>query len=353
MKFIYRDIQKESIMNNIKVAVLGSCATRDNFNSKFNPNYKEFYECILTQNQTSLISLMSSPLNYTENDIGDLTEYDRWNVEMDFSKSFLTDLIKLEPSYLIIDFFADIHFGVISLATNQCITDNRWKLWKTPYYKSLIEKGAIERLAIKDHTEEYFLKWKQSVDKLFAFLKEKLPNCHVIIHKARNVNIFNDDGTLIDLATSGHVKKENVQLLNRYWDELDQYVIDHYPVSVIEINDKEYHTYKEHPWGPFYVHYTEDYYHNFLLKLHRIVCVNHIKDQAVNKILVDIFKHYDNLKNEQLSQNLLNEMKISGELQEIINMTKEENQKELEKYKKESIITFLKRKLRVKVKSGI
>ncbi|OCA84639.1 DUF6270 domain-containing protein [Bacillus sp. FJAT-27986] len=342
-------------MDNIKVAVLGSCATRDNFNSKFNPNYKEFYECILTQNQTSLISLMSSPLIYTENDIGELNDYDRWNVETDFSKSFLADLIKLEPTYLIVDFFADIHFGVISLETDQYITDNRWKLWKTPYYKRLKEKGANERITIIDNTEEYLLKWKQSVDKLFAFLNERLPECHVIIHKARNVSILNDNGTLVDLATCGRVKKENVQLLNQCWDELDQYVIDHYPVSVIEINDKKYHTYNEHPWGPFYVHYTEDYYHNFLLKLHRIVFANHINDHTVNKILEDIFKHHDDLKekNEQLSQNLLNEMKVSEELQVIINLAKEEYHKELEKYKKESIITFLKRKSRVKVKSGI
>lgn len=326
-------------MENIKVAVLGSCATRDNFNSRFNPDYKEFYDCILTQNQASIISLMSSPLHYTKDDIGELNDYDRWNVETDLSKSFLDDLVVLQPAYLIIDFFADIHFGVISVAADQYITNNRWKLWKTPYYKELKDQGTIKRLTVLEHTEEYLRVWKRSINQLFAFLKEKLPECHVIIHKARNVSALANDGVLVDLATSGRVKKENVQLLNQFWAELDQYVIDHFPVSVIEVNDKLYYTYNEHPWGPFYVHYSEDYYHKFLLKLHRVVLENQIEDHVINKISANIFKQYDDLmkKNEELNRNLVNEMKVSAGLQEEIKPVDD---------KQESIIAYFKRRIK-------
>ncbi len=336
-------------MENIKIAVLGSCATRDNFNSRFNPGYKEFYDCVLTQNQASIISLMSRPFNYTKGEIGDLNDYDRWNVETDFSKSFLADLVKLQPVYLIIDFFADIHFGVISLAADQYITDNRWKLWKTPYYKGLKDRGSIKRLSILEHTEEYLREWKKSVDKLFAFLEEELPECHVIIHKARNVSALNDNGTLVDLATSGRVKREDVQMLNRYWDEFDQYVINHHPVSVIEVNDRPYSTYNEHPWGPFYVHYSEDYYHKFLDKLHRVVLESHVDGHVINKILANIFKQLEDLtkKNEELKQNLVNEMELTEGLKEKMNLAEEEYQRGMQRYKEGSIIAYLKKKVKI------
>ena len=228
---------------------------------------------------------------------------------------------------------------------DQYITDNRWKLWKTPYYKSLNNPGSIKRFTIIEQTEEYLRVWKKSVDKLFTFLNEKLPECHVIIHKARNVSVLNDKGTLVDLAASGRVKRENVDLLNQYWDELNQYVIDHYPVSVIEVNDKPYYTYIEHPWGPFYVHYSEDYYHKFLLKLHQNVFSNYVQDYMGNKILLDIFKQYDDLskRNEQLNQELLDEKKLSMVLQEKIKLDEKEYQEQLKSYENESIITYLKK----------
>lgn len=46
-------------MKQVGVAILGSCISRDNFNSLFNPQYKSYFECILFQHQTSMISLMS------------------------------------------------------------------------------------------------------------------------------------------------------------------------------------------------------------------------------------------------------------------------------------------------------
>ena len=38
----------------------------------------------------------------------------------------------------------------------------------------------------------------------------------------------------------------------------------------IDLRDLEAPSYAEHPWGPFYVHYTPDYYHRFLAELHKI-----------------------------------------------------------------------------------
>ena len=41
------------------VAVAGSCLTRDNFNGRFNPEWRTYFEVVASANQSSIISLMS------------------------------------------------------------------------------------------------------------------------------------------------------------------------------------------------------------------------------------------------------------------------------------------------------
>ncbi|WP_079506711.1 DUF6270 domain-containing protein [Mesobacillus jeotgali] len=320
------------------VSVLGSCATRDNFNSKFNENYKEFYECILTQNQTSIISLMSEKIGFSEEDLGDLEEYTKWNVRTDFNKEFLLLLKEKAPDYLIMDFFADIHFGCIQLEGNKFITNNRWMVWKTEYYKRLKATEDILTLNIQDHTEKYIELWKCSLDKLANFLKEELPDCKVIIHKARNVRkiLTEDCAEFIDLSTSGKVKKENVEVLNSLWDQLDNYAINAHNWNFIELPEST--TFEGHPWGPFYVHYTMDYYHQFLNQLHGIV-IQDIVNDSDNELLRDIVHDWAKRNNE----NLLLDKNITLTLERLIFEEKRKNHKlklEIEKLKKECNLNY-------------
>ena len=56
----------------VRVAVMGSCTTRDNFNSRFNPDYKQMWDCVLLQNQSSLLSIMAPPLEISEDQLGEV-----------------------------------------------------------------------------------------------------------------------------------------------------------------------------------------------------------------------------------------------------------------------------------------
>src|ERR671920_227614 len=146
----------------IKIAVMGSCITRDNFNSRFNTDYKQAYEAVLMQNQSSLISLMSKPLQVPADQISVGSEYDRWNVRTDLSKEFLDQVAELAPDYLILDFFGDVHFGVLDLGDGRYITNNRWKLWPTPFYKQLQESEPPRWLRLDEDTEEYLALWRDA-----------------------------------------------------------------------------------------------------------------------------------------------------------------------------------------------
>jgi hypothetical protein len=59
----------------------------------------------------------------------------------------------------------------------------------------------------------------------------------------------------------------DVPLANALWRRLDDHATSTYGWDAIDLRDEGYLTCADHPWGPFYVHYTLDYYHRFLAEL--------------------------------------------------------------------------------------
>lgn len=256
----------------LKVAVLGSCSTRDSFNTRFNPNYKQFYQCTLIQNQSSIISLMSAPVTLTEDQYGDITPYNRREVDADLSKAFLSRVVEEAPDYVILDFFADVHFGVLQISDGQYLTNNRWKLWLTDYYAQLKRDGRLRPLRFDDDSDAYFDRWREAFDRLVAFLREHLTTTTFVVHRGRNTGLLAlpDQDLPVPLAEHRPISPLDVERANQWWARLDDYAIESTGFSAIDLTDREYATFDAHPWGAFYVHYTLDYYADFLAALHRI-----------------------------------------------------------------------------------
>lgn len=51
------------------IAVFGSCASRDNFYSGINPDYKKYFNCSISSQRGSIISLMQEPVPFKNQDI--------------------------------------------------------------------------------------------------------------------------------------------------------------------------------------------------------------------------------------------------------------------------------------------
>ncbi len=277
----------------IEVAVLGSCVTRDNFNSRFNPGYKRYYTCPLVQNQSSMIALMSPPVEL-EGDpatqpAGELSDYDRWNVRTDLTREFLAEVVALQPAYLILDFFGDIHFGCLRLEDGRYLTNNRWKLWKTDLYRDLKDSGGFTRLRIQDDTEEYLSLWKDAFDRFVEFFEANLPDTTLVLHRGFNTNriVVPDRPDPVRLTKYKKLSKLDVAEANRLWATLDDYAAERTGCDVIDLTDRGFASFPEHPWGPFYVHYTMDYYHQFLAELHKIH-LRHTADPDVWGMVADI-----------------------------------------------------------------
>lgn len=251
------------------VAVLGSCITRDNFNSRFNPGYRERFACPLHQNQTSLISLMSTPLDQPWAPTRPMNDYDRWNVATELDKSFLPGVVALQPDCLILDFFADAYFGVARLDTGEYVTDNRWKLRHTDLYRSWKDAERLTLLKLVRDAEVYVPLWRDAFDAFVRFARERLPRTALVLHRGR----FTDSIQLPGVSTPESLREHReakrripVQRSNRRWAELDDYAAARVD-AVIDLTDTDYPTSPDHPWGAFYVHYAMDYYPRFLEQL--------------------------------------------------------------------------------------
>lgn len=254
------------------VSVFGSCVTRDNFNSRFNPGYKDYFEVTLSANQGSVIALMSPPIEEELEFTRDLSDYDRWNVGSDLSRDYLPQVAELQPDYVILDFFGDVHFGVARLPDGRYLTDNRWKTHFTEFYARHREAGSLTILNHIRDPDAYFDLWTEALDRFAAYVSRECPRTVVVVHRGYNTGRVLVPGTPRPLSLRAHAKLSafDVKGANAFWARLDDYAIATHGWTSIDLRGLEAPSYDEHPWGPFWVHYTPDYYHRFLAELHKI-----------------------------------------------------------------------------------
>lgn len=265
------------------VAVCGSCTSRDNFSSRFNPDYARWFHVTADVFQTSIISLMSPAL--TDDEVPELVtgpgsgtdgeelDYKVRITREDVSRVFLAKLAAAKPDYLVLDFFADIHFGALRLPDGRYLTNNRWMLWPTRFHARLKDQGGLTPVRIFADPDAYLELWTEALDRFAAFIAEHCPQTRVIVHRGLNVEeaLVGKDPRPVRVAETRRLAPLNVARANRLWARLDDYALDTYGEShgwtAIDLRAEGYTSYAEHPWKPFYVHYTPDYYHRFLAEL--------------------------------------------------------------------------------------
>lgn len=257
------------------VAVCGSCTSRDNFSSRFNPTYGQFFRVGAEVFQTSIISLMSPAL--AEAEISELVEttqtYQVRIARQDATRSFLAELVAAQPDYLVLDFFADVYFGALRLPDGRYLTNNRWMLWKTALHPRLEAAGGLTPLRIARDPEAYLALWTEALDRFAAFVAEHCPATQVVVHRGLYVDeaLVGDDPRPVPVRSLRKLAPVNVARTNRLWARLDDYALDtHGPThgwTAIDLRAEGWTSYAEHPWKPFWVHYTPDYYHRFLAEL--------------------------------------------------------------------------------------
>lgn len=263
----------------IKVATLGSCVTRDPFNSLFNPNYKDFYQLSVNQFHTSIVSLMSKPIEYDSTSFvyeKPVKEFAEWHFKTELNKRFLNDLVLAQPQYVIVDLYADITFGVREVGTSY-VTGKEYaykknKLWNT------LQVG--KRYDVESDFAEYFDLFKTAADNFYEFCKEHLPKTTIVVNQARYTYEYWDE---LDksIKVFGEKTPETYIKLNQIWGILDNYLLAKDNVKAISY-DKKYYAdphYRFGGLGP--VHFKNNYYEDFLKKL-LVITFGDLIDQKID-----------------------------------------------------------------------
>lgn len=268
------------------VAVCGSCITRDNFNSRFNPEHRRWYSVVAQSNQSSMIALMSPPVEPEVTDADGLSAYDAWNVRSDLSRSFLAELVETQPDYLLLDFFGDLHFGVLLLPDGRYVTDNRWKLHQTAQHARWTAAGGTEVITPGSDPERYFALWTEAMDAFAAFVAEHCPRTTVVVHRGFYAakTVTGPTGMPTSVRRYSRLGRLKVGRANTFWARLDDHAVTAYGWDQIDLRPERYTSTADHPWGAFWVHYTLDYYPRFLAELHLIDLARHTAPDVAARI---------------------------------------------------------------------
>ena len=253
-----------------RIAVVGSCVSRDVFNTRFTPEYKTQVEVVDTLYQSSLPSLVR------ELDIeSELPDDVRPNFESVMKKELLgkklARLAGLQPDILLIDFFADVHFGVTNVAGQQLTRNHMAFMTLESADNFYNDQGATppERMRFtKDDDGKMYRKAAKACIEIFGnILKESTPDTTIVLNSARFATGYRTEGgelTRFDNSERLLEKNEN-------WAELDKLFMGVTGCEQITHQQENLLGSTDHPWGLHPVHYAQNYYTSLWEKLIDIV----------------------------------------------------------------------------------
>lgn len=313
-----------------RIAIFGSCISRDSFNSSFNPNYKDFFEVSVFQNQVTFLSIMSHRAQAMS--VSDSTlksNYDKQTLKAEMNNDFFDKLSIEKPDFLIIDLFADVYFGAVDLGENNYFTDNV-KYFHIPELKS------YRKIKPYDEFSTYFSIWKEKAALFFEKLSLLAPNTKIFIVKTLFMDTFEDGTSLNEVRREKNIMAFDITILNMIYSSMLNHVTQNFKVDVLDMTTAIYRLDKQHPWGQLYVHYESKYYHDFFNKLQKIMLNDLFSELATEK------KQALQLQNEMATLKEIDRAQVS--LNKTLSQTNTTLNKRVKHLENESLFESFKRK---------
>lgn len=256
-----------------RVAVVGSCVSRDPFNREFAPGHKSRAELVASVFQSAVPSLVRQSVVTTA--IPDeVPERYKRILAAEFSGQNLDLFLGSKPDVIVLDNYADIHFGVTTL-DSQHVTRNRMAFAgpneAEQYFqdsgKTFPERGRFE--GASDAAQGYYQLARQSLGYLLEELQARRPQARLILNPARfALTYMARDREQVAFPGSDRLGQKN-----SHWQEMDALVEAisscerlTYPASAF-VGDEA------HRWGLNPVHYTQGFCDHFWQEMARVAGV--------------------------------------------------------------------------------
>lgn len=252
--------------NKPKIDIVGSCVSRDVFNSRFNGAYKEHVEIGETVYQTALPSIVEHAKLADIDDTDNPKSIFKKTLDEELSGDSIDRIVESHPDFIIMDFFADIHFGV-TRKMGRYVTRNHMAfqtLDDADVFYDDYESSSPERMRFDDDVYRGI-----AVESLCAFrdkLRGKMPKVEFIVNSARFASTYtSDDGEIVQFDNY-----DRIQWKNSNWATLDEIAIDKLDAQQIHHDEYSLIAAPSHPWGLHPVHYVQKYYDGLWRSVHKI-----------------------------------------------------------------------------------
>lgn len=251
-----------------KVAVLGTCFSRNAFNTSdyFNPEYKALTECVYTQFHSTIESLVCDI--YAPKELVDVyrNHNEFKHINTDLTKSFFEELKESGAEYIIIDLYPDATLNQLTLENNAIITYN-YLIKENVNLGSFVKGWGNEKFS---NEEAFISRWLNNLNIFMDKLTQIIPEHKIILNRGRLSKYYYEDKAVKQFGTIHLINRNNY-----YWELLDNLFIQHYPnINVVDITDKPYKSDKSYPFGFSYSHYESDYYKTFYSEIIKILYKN-------------------------------------------------------------------------------
>ncbi|MED1468590.1 DUF6270 domain-containing protein [Bacillus salipaludis] len=261
----YTILSDKLLPNAINVAVMGTCFSRNMFNSSlyFNPGYKQILNCSFTQFHSSIISVMTNPFEFNLENYSDMSSSEKNFVKADFAKNFFENLKNSNSEYFLIDLYPDVIRPVIWLTDNSAVT-----LSYVVEESEMLNDLPLKRII--DHTDNvaFFNEWKMYVDLFIERLTEIIPPERIILNKGRfTTKYFDKDRKIVEFPNKMMIERNNY-----FWDKLDNYFHSKLPsAQILNIRQKSYIGDVSYPYGNSFSHYESSYYKDLFKELTHVI----------------------------------------------------------------------------------
>lgn len=241
---------KKRNLGKTKLNIFGSCVTRDIMEY----DYRKVFcinEYIARQ---SIISSLSVPVEFDENDIKLDSTFQTKQLESDLKKNALARLENSDAEYLIIDLIEE-RFKIGKVANSYITFSN--ELWQSDIFKNMNLK-IYEK---KKRGQRIYFRYKDIqiyVNKFFDCLLKKYSQNRIIIHEVYLSDYF------IDKTGEKKIFPNNYVIYNHKINSILAYMYGctkkRIPyANVLSISSK-YIADEKHKWGLAPMHFQEEYY---------------------------------------------------------------------------------------------
>ena len=231
-----------------RFAILGSCVSSDIF--RLNPGRGQL---VLYFARCSLLSLMSSPVEFGDDDLDWPSNFARRTVKADFEKTFFADLEAKECDTLIVD-FVDERWDLLRIGDSlvTCSAD----LMNMGIDR--LKRRGFTRVARRD-TRTHEL-WRDACARFAATLRERLPGLQVVLHNVLGTNRCRDGRELCELAPfADGIPLADVNALLMDYNACFRSHME----SLLDLElSRTYVADKSHRWGLSPFHFEERYYND-------------------------------------------------------------------------------------------